>query len=455
MSVLRHCCDLNSKNILTYLSRMKRFTLLLVIALTFSSSQIFGQIASGPMIGYADMREVLIWVQTNDPAEVILHYKSQNGAITYFSEPVYTEAKTAYTAKLIADQVQPGTTYTYDILINGEAMNLKNYAFTTQTLWQYRTDPPEFTLATGSCAFINEERYDRPTKPYGGNYQIFERIADANPDLMLWLGDNVYLREPDWNTRTGIFHRYSHARQTPELRRLLRSCPQYAIWDDHDYGPNDADRSFIHKEKTREAFELFWGNPTFGIPGLEGITTQFTFNDIDFFLLDNRWYRSNYKLQGTPKTVFGYEQTEWLIEALKYSKAPFKIIATGGQFLNDLAVWENHAQYDEEREYILKRLDEEKIEGVIFLSGDRHHTELSMVTLPGGAEVYDLTVSPLTSTAYDPLKEENGNRVDGTAVGERNYATLTFAGPRKNRRVEIKVFNADGQFLWDYTIERK
>jgi alkaline phosphatase D len=398
------------------------------------------------------MREALIWVQTIDRAEVILEYTPINATRQYYSSPVYTTARTAYTAKLIADKVEPGTRYRYAIIINGERIEMNDFTFATQPLWQYRTDPPAFTLATGSCAFINEPVYDRPTRPYGGDYRIFERIADTQPDVMLWLGDNVYLREPDWNTRTGIMHRYSHARQTPELKRLLRTCPNYAIWDDHDYGPNDADRSFIHKDLTREAFELFWGNPSFGLSAEGGITTQFSFHDVDFFLLDNRWFRSNYKLNGTVKTVFGAAQTEWLIEALKYSKAPFKIVATGGQFLSDLAVYENHAQYPEERNYILRRIDEEGISGVIFLSGDRHHTELSKVTLPGGFNVYDLTCSPLTSTAYDPLKERNNNRVDGTAVGERNFALIQFSGERKNRRAEVRVFNSDGEELWQYTI---
>lgn len=436
-----------------YFRTMKKIELLFWCTIFIvASTPAFSQIAAGPMIGYADMREVLIWLQTSDRAEVILQYKPVGGSITYFSEPVYAEAKTAYTAKLIADHVQPGTTYEYDILINGEYMKLKDHSFSSQTLWQYRTDPPDFVLATGSCAFVNEERYDRLNKPYGGDYQIFERMADTNPDMMLWLGDNVYLREADWNTRTGIFHRYSHTRRTPELKRLLRTCPNIAIWDDHDYGPNDADRSFIHKEKTLEAFELFWGNPSFGLPGQGGITSKYTFNDIDFFLMDNRWFRSNYLLNGTPKEIFGQVQIEWLVEALKYSKSPFKIIATGGQFLSDLPVYENHAQYPEERAYLLKRLDEEGIKGVIFLSGDRHHTELSKLTLPGGNDVYDLTVSPLTSTSYDHTEEENTLRVDGTIVGERNFATLSFSGARKNRQVEINVFNSDGQKLWDYTI---
>lgn len=412
------------------------------------------QIAAGPMLGYVDMREALVWVQTIDRAEVVLKYTDEESKSVHYSQPVNTEYPTAFTAKLIADQVEPGRSYSYDLVVNGRELKLNGYRFKTQELWQHRTDPPAFTLATGSCAYINEPQYDRPGKGYGGEYGIFEKIADAKPDVMLWLGDNIYLREPDWSTRTGILHRYSHARATTELQRLLSACPHYAIWDDHDYGPNDADRSFIHKELTLEAFELFWGNPSFGLPGMGGITTAFQFNGIDFFLLDNRWFRSNYKVVGTEKELLGKQQIDWLIEALRYSRAPFKIVAVGGQFLSDLAVYENHANYAEEREYLLERLNETGTPGVIFLSGDRHHTELSMLTLENGEVVYDFTVSPLTSTAYDPKKETNTHRVEGTEVGERNFATLHFSGPQKERRLELRVFNAGGQLLWERVIQR-
>ena len=65
-------------------------------------------------------------------------------------------------------------------------------------------------------------------------------IAAQRPDLMLWMGDNTYMREPDWYTRTGVFHRYSHTRELPELQPLLAAASHYATWDDHDYGADNA-----------------------------------------------------------------------------------------------------------------------------------------------------------------------------------------------------------------------
>lgn len=430
---------------------MKSF--FLFIFAVVSSLPALAQLACSPMIGYTEMREAFVWVQTEAPGKVVFECFPENNTTLTQRHEVETTLDLANVAHFSATNLEPGETYVFRLIVDETVMQDDTWMFTTQPLWQYREEPPAFTLATGSCAFINEERYDRPGKPYGSDYGIFERIADADPNLMLWLGDNIYLREPDWGSRSGILHRYSHMRSLPEMQSLLTTCPHYAIWDDHDFGPNNADRSFIHKDWTLEAFELFWGNPSYGLPDLEGITGQFTFADVDFFLMDNRYHRSNYELETTPKQIWGEQQVDWLIEALKFSRAPFKIVATGGQFLSDAALYENHAQYAEERQRVLDRIEAEGITGVVFLSGDRHHTELSMLELANGNAVYDLTVSPLTSRAYDHSDEPNSHRVKGTIVGEHNYALLSFDGPRKERVLTIRVYDKSGKELWSHEIE--
>ena len=89
--------------------------------------------------------------------------------------------------------------------------------FQTQVIWQRRADPPDFSLAFGSCAYINDPSVDSTTAPpYGGGYEIFETIAQTEPDLMLWLGDAIYLRPADWSSPSGIHRRYRHARRLPD-----------------------------------------------------------------------------------------------------------------------------------------------------------------------------------------------------------------------------------------------
>jgi len=230
---------------------------------------------SGPMVGYADYREVALWVQTTQEATVYFEYwEAGKPEQRYRTAAVRTTAADGFTARIIADHLEPGRKYEYALFINGQEVS-RPYPLRFQTLplWQWRTDPPNFRIAVGSCLYINEPAYDRPGRPYGGDYEILQAIYEKQPDAMLWLGDNVYLREVDWNTRSGMIKRYTHTRSVPEMQPLLGSVHHYAIWDDHDYGPNNSDRSFIHKDQSREVFELFWANPTYGLDGEHGASS--------------------------------------------------------------------------------------------------------------------------------------------------------------------------------------
>jgi len=409
---------------------------------------------SGPMVGYSNMREVMLWVQTRDSAKVIFRYWEKDTPSVYWkTEEATTQKATAFTARLVADQVQPGKRYGYALFIDGQKV-ARPYPleFQTQSLWYYPADPPDFTFVTGCGTFVNEKKYDRPGKPYGGDYHIFNAIYETHPDFMLWLGDNVYLRWADWGSRTGILHRYTHTRSLPEMQPLLGSVHHYAIWDDHDYGPNDSDRSYPYKHFTEEAFKLFWANPNYNVMGDGGITGTFIWQDIQFFLLDNRYFRSPNNRKTGKRIMLGDAQIQWLIDGLSYSRASFKFIAVGGQILNPSAVWETYSTYPEERKKLLNAIEAAGIPGVIFLTGDRHHTVLFRMDRPRSYPLYELSSSPFTSTAHPPMKEEGAFYVPGTLVTERNFALLEVSGPRKDRVLKIRILNKDGKELWQYTL---
>ena len=420
----------------------------------FLSHTIFAQanlLQSGPMVGYSTMREVLLWVQTKESAEVSFDYwiKGTNRAKVFHTASTMTSKAGAYTAHLVADEVQQGHRYEYELLINKKPVKLPYPTeFQSQELWQYRHDPPTFTVALGSCAYVNEPEYDRPGRPYGSHYEIFTAIHEKRPDAMLWLGDNVYTREGDF-TETGFYHRYTHTRSLSEMQPLLASTHNYATWDDHDFGPNDLDASFVHKELALRTFKLFWGNPSYGINGHPSVISNFTFNDMEFFGLDNRYYRSANSRKTGERTMLGEEQLQWLVSRLAESRAPFKFVMVGGQVLNTAAVYENYVRlFPKERERLLTLIEQEGIKGVVFLTGDRHHTELSGYKNKAGNMVYDLTVSSLTAGTPSKLTEKNDHLIDGTVVLTQNFGILTFTGPRKKRVMNIKIFDSMGKELW-------
>lgn len=437
---------------------MKNLLCFFLIGLTFNStaqSKKINPIKSGPMLGYVEMMETVVWLQTTEPSTVYAsYYNPKNPKEIYWTDTLATQKIEANTAKLYFRFLKPGTTYEYVLYINGKRIfRDPEYSFSTQVNWPYRMDPPGFTMAMASCIYINEESTDRPGTPYGGDYSIFETINVQKPDAMLWLGDNTYLRPTDYGSRSGYLHRASHTRALPEMQGLLASCPNYAIWDDHDFGPNDASGSWVNKEIALEAFQLFWPNPSFGFPDLKGTMSYFTFVDAEFILMDNRYHRTANFKKGE-KHIFGCKQVEYLIDMLKNSKAPFKFVVTGGQFLNNAVVYENHINFPKEREYILKRIKEENIKGVIFLSGDRHHSEVMKMDLKNGNSIYEFTTSPLTSSASSNVNEENDFQIEGSLIKERNFSTMTFSGEFGKRQLELNYYNTEGKLLFRYIVNQ-
>ena len=428
----------------------------ILFSLMFISTYAQDLINSGPMVGYSTMQEVLLWVQTEERANVHFeYYEIDNPKVKFSTDKIETEKKNGYVAKLIADQVIPGKKYKYEVYINNYKIE-RNYAmeFQTQELWKWRTDPPDVKFIIGSCSYINEPKFDRPGKPYGSNFEIFNSINKKNPDFMLWLGDNTYLREPDWNSRTGFIKRYSHTRAFPELQPLLASTHHYATWDDHDYGPNNSDGSFWLKETASEIFKLFWGNPNYDVTGKGGITGFFQWSDLDFFLLDNRYHRTaNNNFTGN-RQMLGKDQIDWLINALSFSQASFKFVAVGGQVISNGAVYENYATYPDERKYLLDKIREAKIEGVIFLDGDRHHTILSkMQETKNVYPLYDLTCSSLTAGVNNDNEPYNSFKLEETFVNVNNFGMLNVTGPTNHRELTIQIFNKDGKELWIKSIK--
>lgn len=428
---------------------------LLVAVLLISVSSLSAQIQSGPMLGYSEMREVMLWVQTKKESSVkFVYWDKEKPAVKFSTSEIKTTKADAFVAKLVADEVLPGKKYGYEVWVDKKKVTISYpLEFQTQTLWQYRTDPPAFKFAVGSCAYINEDGFDRPGTPYGSEYEIFTSIYKSKPDFMLWSGDNIYLREVDWNTKTGIQKRYTHTRSLPEMQPLLGSIHNYAIWDDHDFGPNDADRGFVSKKQTLDAFKLFWGNLNYTFKD-EGVTGSFQWADCQFFLMDDRWWRTPNDRTTGSREYFGQKQIQWLVDALKFSNAPFKFVIVGGQVGNPAKIFENFANYEEERTQLFDLITKEKIPGVIFISGDRHWTSLCKVDRPGSYPLYDLTISALTSGPSKPVKEEaDAPYVEGTTVTKHNYGLLEISGARTNRVLKINVLDKDGKELWTKEIK--
>ncbi len=448
--------------------------LLLFLCLVAASIAVQAQrLVSGPMIGHTEFRTAVIWFQLsgNFPvSDIRVRITPEPGAI-----PVITKENNPYyhIYKIQFVNLQPGTKYEYDFHALPIMRPLAEGSFTTQQLWQWRKLSPDFSFITGSCAFTNHPAYDRlyydvprftkTSKPYGQDSAIFLTMAKEKADFMLWLGDNWYTREVDYYSPWGLHNRAATDRGSAIIQPLLKAMPQYAIWDDHDYGPNDSDKSFHLKKDSRLAFKSFWANPSYGM-NEQGIYTRFTWNDVDFFLLDDRWYRSNDEMadsiDGQPnneKKMFGDLQLEWLKNALLQSKnnpnINFRIIVNGSQVLNPVSPYDCFRKFPVEYNDLIKFVTENKVNGILFLTGDRHHSEIIKIDRAGAYPLYDITSSPLTSGThkFGSAEKENAYRVLGIDQ-KQNYTRVSFNGVGRDRTLTATFLGVQGDQLGEYKI---
>lgn len=410
----------------------------------------------GVMHGFADQQGITLWLQGRSALRLRVETRRVDAAA---SEPPRThtvdlDPAADATAQLRIGDLEPGTAYRYAIA-DAQGVLLAEGRFRTQALWQWRGDPPTLRLAVGSCAYLNDGRFDRPGTPYGGGEGIFDQIAATAPDMMLWLGDNIYLREPEWTSRDGINRRYRYYREHPSLRKLLTATPHVAIWDDHDFGPNDADASFVNAPWTREMFHRYWPLPYAAPP--QGLYGQVTLGDVDIFMLDDRSFRYPGRWpDGPDKVLYGATQLDWLKRALVASRAPIKLVAGGSQFFNRASRYEGWHEFPTELQAMRRWFDTSRVPGLVFLSGDRHFAELLRIERPGSYPLVELTTSPLTAGPVrkpDDAELANPDVVPGTFQNVRNFALLTVSGPRTDRSLRIELKDTQGAALWDWSVK--
>jgi len=439
------------------------------------------------------MHSVLVWVQTNKGGLIQLEYwKSGSPEKKWYSRTLTTSYESGYTAKLLAREgIDPGTRYNYRILVGeskkavqptfSETYKIQGViplSFQSKPRWRWIPNDEtnekhtifDFRIAMGSCTYINQKGTDREGGgKYGGQYQIFESIYEKKPDLMLWLGDNVYYRENDFESREGLIERWTHDRQTPELSPLFGNTINYATWDDHDYGPNNIGRNYWLKDQATEVFKLMWGNPSAGLPEIPGIFTYLNWGDVNIYLLDNRTHltpsESKPEEFGQNKALLGKKQVDWLIDHLAWNlsqsandfksyPARFNLIVLGSSVLSESGNPDGYRNFPEEWQYLMDRIVSEKIRGVIFLTGDIHSGEVNKIQHVWkdlNLTMYEVTSSPLTAGA-STYGKNNPARLDIFAGEEdrittRNFVTLDFRGPLSDRKMLIRYWDSNGNML--------
>jgi alkaline phosphatase D len=406
-----------------------RIRICLLAALLSGGAMAMPDHCAGPLVGHVTAGSANLWMYVPHGVASTVSYhpdgKTDGIAKANFT-PIATPEAPADGQAMAAtlEGLVPETLYHYQVTVDGKSDPAWNGSF--------KTAPPigkpsAFRLALTSCM-----RHEQPQASW------FLLLAQQ-PDLHLTLGDTHYADTTDPAVQLEHHVRY---RRMPPFATVIRNVPTYAIWDDHDYGPNDSDGTAEGKERSLEGWMRFWANPDAGTPDIPGAFFRFSRGDVDFFVVDSRYHRSpNHEPDDERKRMLGDAQFAWLLDGLKNSQAKFKVIASGSTL--------DHSRRDGWRIFtfcrhrLLDSIKENAISGVLYMSGDIHrslvweHPESDRVGYPF-IEVISSGIanSPTLSFAtidFDTTIDDPSLRVrivhgDGTVRDDRTWTLSQLGG---------------------------
>ncbi len=285
------------------------------------------------------------------------------------------------------------------------------------------------------------------------------------------IGDAIYADVPKG---TKMEEAYAKLAAQPGFAKLRQSCPMMAVWDDHDYGKDDAGAELPNKDDSKRQFLTFFGEPPDSPRWKhQGVYDARIFGPdgrrVQIILLDGRYNRSPLKKarRGSdpnyPRvepyvpnddpgaTFLGEEQWKWFAEQLR-QPAELRLIATGIQIISEDHIFEKWMNIPAERERLFKTIHDAKANGVILLTGDRHLAELSVMDGGVGYLLYDLTASGFNqaSQTYRP-PEKNRHRVATMSWGN-HFGFVEIDWSKSDPLIRLQIRDEEGQIAFQHKV---
>ncbi len=271
---------------------------------------------------------------------------------------------------------------------------------------------------------------------------IFDTIVRHDPDLFIFLGDNIYGDTKNMDT---LRSKYDELLNKPSYQNLKAHVPIIATWDDHDYGWNDSGKEYPFKAESKEIFlDVFEEPEDSPRRNHEGIYTSYYYDyggkTVQVILVDIRTFRDSlisftgpqedwrYRFYhqdyaphtDTTVTILGNEQWKWLEAELK-NPADLRIIGSGTQFGIEWNGYEAWANFPHEQQKMIDLIAKTKASRVVFITGDVHYSEVSKLNTDF-YPLYDFTSSGLSSTWS--FATPNANRIEGPIM-DNHFGMIT------------------------------
>jgi alkaline phosphatase D len=286
---------------------------------------------------------------------------------------------------------------------------------------------------------------------------IFDPILAEEPELVLFLGDNIYADTEDMEVMRAKYARLAAIEGFAQLR--LRA-PVMATWDDHDYGENDAGAEYPMKREAQEIFVNFWGDPPDSPRRRrDGVYEARTLGPegrrVQILMLDTRFFRGALKTgerrlggvyypdpdPGIP--MLGEAQWQWLERRLR-EPAELRLLVSSIQFVASDAGQEAWSNLPSERQRLIDLIAATEAEGIVVLSGDRHWSELSRLDEGVPYPIYDLTSSSLNQVHPRGTPTENRWRISETTYHLENYGLVEINWEPEDPEVTLSIRDLEG-----------
>jgi len=403
-------------------------------------------IQAGPMIGHVGPTEAKVWVRTKRGSTLTATAAQGGKGRNRLSVEDLGNGFSVLHFSRLAPAVDTKVVLTVERA--GSATETAEVAFRTAAA---ASETGRVRIAFGSCSKVSQFN----------SGPIYKAIAEEQPDMALFVGDNSYFivadgsdrhfhttgPTGDWSSPEAMTARHLTTRMHPDLQAMFRAVPCYAVWDDHDYGPDNADRTFDLREEATAVFRQMWANPSYGTGSSPGVFSSFRNGPVEIFLMDDRYHKYSPQKHKdvTPSTgeIWGMAQTDWLLAGLKRSTAPVKVIANGTQVVTRSTGGEGHRrEAQNELNRLLDHIRKHRIDGVVFLVGDRHYSELHFEPREGQPPLLEFTSSPLQQDQkVGPLKNRpNPYRVWGMRGNSYGLVTVDIPEPgRGTVRFEVRT----------------
>ena len=254
----------------------------------------------------------------------------------------------------------------------------------------------------------------------------------------------------------------------PGFKQLRQNSRVLAIWDDHDYGENDAGKEFPKKVESQNIFLDFLNEPANSLrrktPGIyDSLIVGPPGRRVQFILFDTRYFRTSLKRSkvresgkgpyapndSTEAEILGRDQWVWLEKTLR-EKAELRIIASSIQVVSTTHGWETWGNFPQERKKLLEMLKKQNSNGTIILSGDRHSSEISKLEGALPYPLFDITSSAMNQKLR-PKVEENIYRV-GKRYFDENFGLLKIDWLPNGPKVHASIQDINGEPVIEYEL---